>query len=195
MTTTRAALLLALFIGPALVDSAEADDSSSHLRDVARSPERPQARSIKDVVLQDDGVLRGRFVDDGGVPIDGARLVVRQDERVAAVVITDARGEFTATGLTRGVYRIENPTGTADYRVWGADEAPPAARQVALVVSQSPTLRGQFGYRTLDLVNLALGAGGVTLGVLALDKAEDAEAQARLVGQTTGQPTPTPVSP
>lgn len=193
MTPIRTILLLAMSIGLAIVDTADADDSSSNLREVTKSPERPQARSFKDVVLQDRGILRGRFVDDAGTPIDGARLVVRQNDRVASVVITDARGEFAASGLTRGVYRIESPSATADYRVWEADEAPPSARPVALVVSQSPTLRGQFGYRTLDLITLGLGAGGVTLGVLALDKAEDAEDQARLMGQTTGEFTP--VSP
>lgn len=192
MKTIHAVLVLAMSAGLVIVDSARADDPT-HLREVTKSPERPQTRSIKDVVLQDGGVLTGRFVDDGGVPVDGARLVVRQKDRVASVVITDARGEFAAKGLTRGVYRIESPTATADYRVWEADEAPPSARPIALLVSQNPTLRGQYGYRTLDLITLGLGAGGVTLGVLALDKADDAEARAIQAEQTADEYTP--VSP
>jgi hypothetical protein len=154
------------------------------------SSTQTQQRSTRDVILHEGGILRGRFVDDGGAPIDGARLVVRQRDRVAAVMITDAKGEFTAENVSRGVFRIESPTASGDYRLWQQDEAPPSARPVALVVSQSPTLRGQYRYRNMDLLTLGLGAGGVTLGVLALDKADDAEARANRLQTVVDQLAP-----
>jgi hypothetical protein len=177
MTRYDRFVLLAL-AGWLAAATAQAQEQTS-TRPIASATEaETQQRSTRDVVLQEGGILRGRFVDDGGAPIDGARLVVRQKDQIAAVMITDANGEFAAENLSKGVYRIESPTASGDYRLWRADDAPPSARPVALVVSQNPTLRGQYRYRNMDLLTLGLGAGGVTLGVLALDKADDAEARA-----------------
>jgi hypothetical protein len=192
MTRNFGFILLACLAGwmTAATTQAQAQEQMTARPVAPAASTTAQQRSNRDVVLQEGGVLRGRFVDDGGVPIDGARLVVRQNDRIAAVMITDARGEFAAEGLSRGVYRIENPTASGDYRLWQADDAPPSARPVALVVSQRPTLRGQNRYRNMDLLTLGLGAGGVTLGVLALDKADDAEARANRLQMAVDELTP-----
>lgn len=178
MTRYTGFALLACLTGWMTADSTQAQEQIVARPVVPAAQTATPPRSTRDVVLQEGGVLQGRFVDDGGVPIDGARLVVRQKDQIAAVLITNAEGKFTAEGLSKGVYRIESPTASGDYRLWQAGDAPPSARPVALVVSQTPTLRGQYLYRNMDLVTLGLGAGGVTLGVLALDKADDAEARA-----------------
>jgi hypothetical protein len=190
MTSYCRAVLLAGIAVWTTVATSQAQEQTSARPVTPAAMAEMQQRSTRDVVLQEGGVLKGRFVDDGGTPIDGARLVVRQNDEIAAVMITDARGEFSAENLSRGVYRIESPTASGDYRLWRADEAPPSARPVALVVSQNPTLRGQYGYRNMDLVTLGLGAGGVTLGVLALNKADDAEARANRLQKVVDELSP-----
>lgn len=136
-------------------------------------------RTVIDVALQEDGVIRGRVVEADGTPLDGSRVVLRQSDRIVAEVITDARGEFAAKGLASGVYEIQTPTGSGTYRFWRQGDAPPSASTTALVVSQQPMLRGQFGYGGPDLLALGLGAAGLTVGLLALDRADDAEGRAK----------------
>jgi hypothetical protein len=178
METSTAACLLVMSLGLAVTSTAHADHSTRMARELTASSQRPPQHAIDDVIIHEGGVVRGRCIDEEGTHIDGARIVIRQNDRIAATVITDARGEFTVEGLSSGVYRMESPSASGDYRLWQASAAPPAARPVALVVSQNPTLRGQYMYRNMDLVTLGLGAAGVTLGVLALDRADDAEARA-----------------
>lgn len=178
MKTSAAAFWLVMAASLSAAGHSSADDAAGLLRELPVSGKRANSRAISDVVIHKGGIVRGRFVDEQGTGIDGARIFVRQKEQAVATAITDARGEFSVEGLSSGVYRLETPTASGDYRFWQANAAPPAARPVALVVSQNPTLRGQYMYRNMDLLTLGMGAAGVTLGVIALDRADDAEARA-----------------
>jgi hypothetical protein len=143
-----------------------------------RGDEVSQTTPVVDVALQEDGIVRGRVVEADGEPLDGSRVVLRQSGRVVAEVITDANGEFTAQGLSSGVYEIETPTASGIYRFWRKGDAPPSASSTALIVSQEPTLRYQFGYGGSNLLALGLGAAGLGVGVFALNEANDAEDRA-----------------
>lgn len=170
-----------------LASNSLADDTSSRKSEATRlnNSRKPAAT---DVALHEDGVIRGRLVQPDGTPLDGARVTLRQGDRKLASVITDSQGAFHADGIPHGLYRIDAPTASQQFRFWRKGDAPPKASPLALVVSQSPTLRGQYGYGNLDLLTLGLGAAGTTLGVLALDKAEDAENRAYRLESDALQP-------
>jgi hypothetical protein len=134
------------------------------------------ASGVADVALQEDGVIRGRVLHSDGRPIDGSRVVIKKGERIAAAVISEANGQFQVKGLASGVYQIETPTGYGTYRFWTKDAAPPSAMTHALLVSKEPVLRGQFGLFTpQETFALAVGATGLAIGVVALDRLDDQE--------------------
>ena len=150
---------------------------------------------IVDVALQEDGIIRGRVLHIDGSPIDGSRVVLKKGDRIVAAVISEADGQFQIKGLTSGVYQIETPTGQGVYRFWTSDAAPPSAMTHALLVSKEPVLRGQFRMFTPgETLALAIGAAGLGVGIVALDKVNDQESkldqQALLLGSGA-----TPVSP
>jgi len=174
MHTKRNSLLMTTVAWALIVSVSIADDSSATAQKT-NGRSTPRKSAPVDVSLREDGVIRGRVVQPDGTPLDGARVTLRQGERKLTSVMTDSQGGFEADGLPHGLYRIDAPTASRHFRFWRNGDAPPKARPLALVVSQEPTLRGQYGYRNIDLLTLGLGAAGTTLGVLALDKAEDAE--------------------
>lgn len=179
MDITPPRLMQILTILTLLAANTSADDGEPSLLP-GRSESRIVEQQIVNVALREDGIIRGRVVEADGTPLDGARVVLSQTDRVVATVVTDVRGEFEAAGLGSGVYRIETPTSAGAYRFWRAGDAPPSAKRVALIVSQQPTLRAQYGSGT-GLLALGVGAAGLTAGIVSYEKAEDAEAAAKRV--------------
>jgi hypothetical protein len=131
---------------------------------------------IADVALSADGMIRGRVLSANGKPIDGAQVVIRQGKDVLDKKITDKEGQFAFPGVRPGVYSIATVQGSGLYRVWPRNIAPPSARPQALLMTQEPVMRAQFGGSTLaDWTTIGLGAAGLTVGIISLDKINDLE--------------------
>ena len=99
--------------------------------------------AILDVALQ-DGELVGQVLNAEGAPIKGELVSVRQGEREVARVTTDDQGKYNVQGLKTGMYEVATKDGGANYRVWNADIAPPAAQPGALMIIGQP-VRGHLG--------------------------------------------------
>jgi hypothetical protein len=156
-------------------------------------PSGGASSTIVDVKLDAAGVLRGRVVNGSGVAADGASVAIRRGETVVAQGTTDQRGEFAAPGMSLGVYTLETATSRRVCRVWTGDTAPPSAQSVALLVTGEPVVRGQIGYANpADWITIGLGAAGVALGVIAIDKIDDLDAD---VNTMRNNLVPNPVSP
>ncbi len=98
---------------------------------------------VKDVALQNGGVLRGYVVDAQGKGLEREAVRVAANGTVVATSSTDANGHFAVAGLSTGVYQVQTATTSDTYRVWDANVAPPAAMQGAMLVDNSETVRGQ----------------------------------------------------
>jgi hypothetical protein len=131
---------------------------------------------ISDVALSADGMVRGRVLSANGKAIDGAQVVIRQGKDVLSTKVTDKEGQFAFSGVRPGVYSISTVQGSGLYRVWPRNIAPPSARSQALLMTQEPVMRAQFGGTSLmDWTTLGVGVAGLTVGVLSYDKINDLE--------------------
>lgn len=130
--------------------------------------------SIADVQLV-GGQLKGHVVTGHGQSVEGTKVSVSRAGKVVASTVTDAQGEFAIAGLQTGVYQISSVEKSANIRVWEAKVAPQTAKQGVLMV-QGDVVRGQLG--GLSMMNLAIittSITGLTVGVIAIDKANDNE--------------------
>jgi hypothetical protein len=108
------------------------------------SPVQPPAKSISDVKLDAAGYLHGMVVDLQGTPIANARVVVAQGKQDLGEVRTDSMGRFSAGPLGRGDYLMKSGGQSRAVRAWTPKMAPPAAKQVALLVTGDELIRGQM---------------------------------------------------
>jgi hypothetical protein len=153
-----------------------------------RAPQSPEVAA--DVVLQADGTLTGQFVDEQGRPMDGAVVLVSQDQRVIASTTTDAQGLYHCRLPRGGVYRITAGSCSRDFRVWAPQVAPPGAKTHATLVRTNAVVRGNVGCdgtgmgcadgglgcsNALGIVGATAGVAGLVVGGIALGKANDAE--------------------
>lgn len=153
---------------PSSVLSPAAGEGASSIR-------RP-AVPILDVALGEEGLVRGRVLNEAGKPLDGAQVVIRQDEQLLHKLLTNKQGEFSATGLRPGVYTIATVQGGGLYRLWPKNIAPPSARSQALILAKGPVMRAQFGGSGLaDWASIGVGVAGLTVGIIALDTINDVE--------------------
>ena len=119
-----------------------------------------------DVALAAQGMLVGQVVDQQGIGIPAARVVVRQNERDLVGVVTDRTGKFAVSGLRSGTYQLAAANGQAQVRLWTANAAPPVAKSRVLIVSGSEqVVRAQFGGGIGGWVLPALACGGIIAGV------------------------------
>ena len=102
-----------------------------------------QNSAFLDVSLQ-DGALVGQVLDAQGAPIKGETVSIRNNGEEIAQVKTDELGRYTVRGLSTGMYQVATKEGGANYRVWDANVAPPAAQPGALMIIGQP-VRGQGG--------------------------------------------------
>ncbi|QDU36053.1 hypothetical protein Mal4_03360 [Maioricimonas rarisocia] len=131
-------------------------------------------RPPADVSLEEDGRLLGRVVDASGRPLDGAVVTIAQKDVVLGRMVTNAKGEFAARGLSSGVYEIHTAQASASYRVWPSAVAPPSAQPlVQLMSGTGPVVRGQLGYiDPYSVIDLGLGVTAVTLSAVAVSRLE-----------------------
>lgn len=136
---------------------------------------QPQAKvKVTDVALSENGTVVGRVLTSNGTPVDGAQVVIRQGEQIFAKMLTNNDGQFTSDNLRAGVYTIATVQGSGLYRLWPQNIAPPSAKAQALVMTREPVARAQFGGPGLaDWTAIGLGAAGLTVGIITLDKVND----------------------
>ena len=130
----------------------------------------PQVR-VQDVVLQEQGVLKGTVLDANGTGVAKSKVAIVRQGQVVSLTETDAQGHFTVAKLTGGVHEIHTPTGVTAVRLWAPRMAPPAAQQLAMV-EPSTIVRGQGGSALGFLANPWVLAGVVAAAIaipLALD--------------------------
>jgi len=104
----------------------------------------PQAKSIGDIKLDAAGYLHGMVVDLQGTPVANAMVVVSRGKRDLANVSTDRLGRFSAGPLGRGTYLMKSGGQTRAVRAWTPEMAPPSARQLALLITDSEVILGQM---------------------------------------------------
>ena len=105
----------------------------------------PAARpAINDVALQSGGVLRGLVLDAHGVPCPQCELIVSHEGHATATIVTNDHGAFRTSVSRGGIYQLTSSKGSAWFRVWQPNTAPPRAAAQALVVQGSETFRGQW---------------------------------------------------
>ena len=130
------------------------------------------ANTILDIGLAQGGTLTGRVVDQSGVALEGAEVVVKQGKTEVTRTITDKQGTFVAKDLKGGVYTVASGSTEGTYRTWSEKTAPPSANDQALLVVGANGARGQVGAVRGQLLEgggqiLLVGgliAGGIGLG-------------------------------
>ena len=155
-------------------------------------PINPATQAAADIALHGGGILVGAFIDNQGLPVRGGRISVQKEGKEGLTVSTDEHGRFKMEGLSGGVYEITTSHGTGTFRLWAPGTAPPAARQSLLLVTgdggfyvhtccDEPTCSGccqqgkgmrllQNHSPTLQMLNLGIGIGGLTTGIVALSR-------------------------
>jgi len=145
-----------------------------------------------DITLHGGGILVGAYMDAHGMPVRGSRISVQKQGKEVSTISTDEHGRFKMQGLSGGVYDVTTSQGTGTFRLWAPGTAPPAARQSLLLVigddgfyahtcCNEPTCPGccnqgrgmrllQHHSPTLQLLNLGIGIGGLTTGIVALSR-------------------------
>src|SRR5262245_39272972 len=76
-----------------------------------------QAGMVHDVTLGVGGVFRGQVLDTAGAPLVGVPVLLWRQQQQVAASTTDSNGQFEISGLGGGVYRVETPSGQANYRL------------------------------------------------------------------------------
>jgi hypothetical protein len=111
-----------------------------------QTPTSPAPAAIpmaSDLALGQGGLLRGQVVDAQGAPLAGASISVWHDNQQVVRTVADEQGQFVVTGLRGGVHQVVAGEGSAVYRLWTAQTAPPAAAQAAMIVSGNQVVRAQ----------------------------------------------------
>ena len=143
------------------------------------------ALKIEDVALDPYGHLHGTFVDPVGLPLVGNRVTARQGKGKVHSTQTDAKGSFELTGLKGGVWSISVGSQSSLVRAWTHQTAPPAAKSRLMLIKQASVIRGQSGDGSMlsafdagTLFSIGAGMAGVTLGVIGISEAEEANDEA-----------------
>lgn len=119
-----------------------------------------------DVALAAQGMLVGQVVDQQGIAIPSARVVVRQNDRDLVGTMTDRSGNFAVSGLRSGTYQLAAANGQAKVRLWTANAAPPVANsRVMIVAGSDQVIRANFGDGLGAWILPALACGGIIAGV------------------------------
>lgn len=131
--------------GLVLPAAAFADEPASTA--LARNtPVSQKAPAIQDVALDRDGSMRGLVVDVQGTPIAHAAVTAESQGRELARSETDGLGRFTLGPLGGGIYQLKVGGQGRLVRLWADQTAPPAARQMVLVVLGGKVVRGQLPF-------------------------------------------------
>ncbi|MBC8868807.1 MAG: carboxypeptidase regulatory-like domain-containing protein [Planctomycetes bacterium] len=128
---------------------------------------------VRDVALQENGLLNGQVLDTQAAPVAGAPVVVGQQGKVIAETRTDATGRFAVAGLKGGIYQVVTVEGGAVYRAWAPHTAPPAVQSDALIVSGDTVTRGAMNGGALGFLANPWVLGGIVVAAVAIPLALD----------------------
>jgi hypothetical protein len=117
-----------------------------------------------DVALDENGTLRGQFLDTNGQPVANSAVHFHDGKERHGQTTTDARGNFAFEGLEGGVYAVLNEQAAQIVRVWAPNTAPPSASGGVLLVEGSAERGNGFGLCS------AFGIGGLLVlsGIIAI---------------------------
>jgi hypothetical protein len=139
---------------------------------------RASKSGVPDVSLAAGGVFSGRIVDHSGTPLEGAEVVVKQEKKEIARVVTDKNGVFAVKEMKGGVYQVSSGNTDGVFRLWTEKTAPPVAKGQALLVMGENGARGQFGAIDPTIVLLTAGViAAVVLSAIAVSKIDDVQNQ------------------
>jgi hypothetical protein len=100
------------------------------------------ATAVADIALGMDGLLTGQAMSMQGQPLAGETVVI-SDGRQHLSTTTDAKGQFTFTGLRGGAYTVYTSQQTHTCRAWKDGTAPPSATRGLMIVHGNETVLGQ----------------------------------------------------
>lgn len=139
--------------------------------------DEPQVAIGKDVILHDEGTLRGSVVDEAGLAIGSAEVRILKNARVIASAKADEAGHFSIRSLRNGTHAIQTDGAVQVIRLWGRSAAPPVASEnVTVVVRPDSLVRGQAASTPGLLGNpwFIAGVVGVAVGtILIIDDQND----------------------
>ena len=101
--------------------------------------------TVRDVALQEGGLLTGQVLDGAGAPVAATPVAVVDQDRAVATALTGEDGRFAIRGVKAGVYQVATAKGVTVCRLWAPRTAPPSAQADALVVNGDTVVRGGVG--------------------------------------------------
>ena len=121
-----------------------------------------QVSKARDVALNSSGDLSGAVLNATAKPVDGAKVVLSQNGKPVAQVISKKDGTFNLPQVKSGNYEIAVGEAKAPIRVWKSEAAPAnAARKMAL--ASEGAIRGQDEYYPQDQGGVLGGLDIITL--------------------------------
>lgn len=133
-----------------------------------------KANRVPDLVLTAGGTMTGRVCDHSGKVIEGAKVVLKQNNKEIAQTVTNNEGTYSFKNLKSGVYQVGSGNTDGVFRVWSEKTAPPSAKEHALLVMGENGARGQFGAVDPTLVLLTAGViAAVVLSAIAVSEIND----------------------
>ncbi|MEZ6055245.1 MAG: hypothetical protein R3C01_00945 [Planctomycetaceae bacterium] len=137
------------------------------------APAAAKAPVVQDVALHDGGVVVGQVVSPAGVAQGQVNVRLVQQGKVVAVTKTNEKGQFAVADLNAGVYQVQSPQASGQFRFWNQNAAPPVAKQGVLLVNKGDVVRGQdyyeeeVYYEDGGETDLLIFGAGLGLGALA----------------------------
>ncbi len=129
---------------------------------------------VRDVALQDGGVLQGQVVDAQGAAQAGVAVAVDARGQNVATVQTDAQGYFRVAGLRGGMHVVRTGDYVATHRLWAPHTAPPVATGGLLIVNSQDAQRGNIPGLVSTYGVGALLVGGLITTIVVVAVQDDA---------------------
>lgn len=95
-----------------------------------------QGSSVRNLALDEGGVMNGEVRSASGQPLSNARVSISQGGQQVAVTQTNAEGMFSIGGLREGEHVLRACNQSIVYRLWQAGSAPPNTENFASVMCQ-----------------------------------------------------------
>lgn len=141
--------------------------------------------SVSDIALDKQGDFCGTIVDNFGLPRQGVLVVAQRAKEQPRTARTNAKGDFRIAGMKGGNWIVTVDRKASLVRAWNRNIAPPAAKPKFLAVSNPSVIRGQSGdeglmaaFDTGTLFSAGAGIAGITLGVIGISEASEANDEA-----------------
>lgn len=136
------------YITSALVLSILTSPAAMHLV-AAGVPQLEESESaqvkLRNVELAEGGVLQGQYINEAGMAVEKAEIVVTTEKKEHRV-LSGADGKFSIEGLNGGRAVIRAGREVFACQLWSPGTAPPKSiKSIAMVASDEEVLRGNYG--------------------------------------------------